>query len=557
MRVVMGLLLSVAACAASESGTGSGSGSGSGSSDQITLDPTGFVVDGTRWWTDTSGPRLTGAIAGDGGTLRAYIGTQAVGEPATIDGVSWSLQLPDGTIGTGDTTIDLVLEVAGKPRIGIEQIFDLDTGAPNVTIDAKLHDERGDTISFASGEAVHTHAGAMIDLSSGCPDVYKYAYLTATSAPPYGSETWPNPIVFRFTPASPVGIDAASSAVRVRLDDGTVAVDWALLEGTGTYPFALYRDGSHAIPQLATYDGKIYVDARFHDAFGHETVATSCFHYHPMAAPLEIRPIAHESAGTYLWNMSLPADSPVSWLLGQHDTAVIGQRFVQHAAEPITVQVQVPRPDTVWSKVVADHYVAIDNGTLSLQCGTKAQPSTDPRCLDATYTDVDSSTIGTLSAGATWHAVVIDESTGQLVTGCTGASCTLPARPAGQPPHAYRAIAYLGYVYDLWPMSSVPSEQTLLGRTYTGYAPTTVYKCSHRTLYYDSSEVLHYECQYTTYAHFIAIKSATLDFVHGFQTSFSTSVGGSVALSPIAYQPDPMTSLSSVWDSQTDVLPGQ
>jgi hypothetical protein len=524
----------------------------------ITLDPAGFIVEGSRWWTDASGPKLTGSVSTNGGTVRAYIGSQAVGDPAVINGLAWSIQLPDGSIGATDTPVMVELSAPGEQAVTVEQVFDLDAGKPVVMVDAKLHSELADTISFASGEAVHTHAGPMIDMSSGCPDVYKYAYLTGTSAPPYGSEASPNPIAFHFTADSPVGLDTASSAARVRLEDGTIVVDWALLEAgaDGSYPFTLYRDGSHAIARLATYEGKIYIDARFHDAFGHENVVTSCIQYHPMPAPLEILPIAHETTGYNLWNMSLPADSPVSWLLGQHDTAVAGQRFVQHAAEPITVHVDMKHAGVNWTKIVADHYVATDVSTQWFQCGTATSYSTDPRCQPPTYTDTDTPSFGSLSTGATWHAVVVDELTGNPASVCTGTTCTLPARQAGQAPHPYRVISYIGYVNDLWPMSSVPSEYTLLGRTYTGYAPTTVYGCTTKDVWFDNLNVRHFECQYTTYAHFIALDQATLAFL-GITTSYSASVGGNVPLESVGYEPIEITSGYHYWDSQVDVLPGQ
>src|SRR3569623_1537183 len=55
------------------------------------FDPTGFVDDGVRWWTNKPSPTHHGTIRnGAGQTLTAYINTTAVGL-ATLTGTTWSL----------------------------------------------------------------------------------------------------------------------------------------------------------------------------------------------------------------------------------------------------------------------------------------------------------------------------------------------------------------------------------------------------------------------------------------------------------------------------------
>src|SRR5258708_38045127 len=119
-----------------------GSGSGSGSSTctencagSFTLDPAGFIVQGDRWWTATSGPKLAGTIESSGGMLQAFVGTTSVGT-AAIAGTSWSLELPAGTIAGGDTTISLRLTAAGAQPVEQAQVFALDDGKPAVTSDS-------------------------------------------------------------------------------------------------------------------------------------------------------------------------------------------------------------------------------------------------------------------------------------------------------------------------------------------------------------------------------------------------------------------------------------
>jgi hypothetical protein len=65
-------------------------------------------------------------------------------------------------------------------------------------VDTTIHDERGDTIDFATGEPNHTHAGAPITLgATGCPAVFKYGYLLDPTRP-FGKESTPNPIAWKF-----------------------------------------------------------------------------------------------------------------------------------------------------------------------------------------------------------------------------------------------------------------------------------------------------------------------------------------------------------------------
>ncbi len=69
-------------------------------------------------------------------------------------------------------------------------------------------------------------------------------------------------------------IDDSATAYRVRLDDGTVALDWTptLPDGDGLYTVRLYRNGNPSLPLLGDHTGKMWVDVRFKDLQGDETV---------------------------------------------------------------------------------------------------------------------------------------------------------------------------------------------------------------------------------------------------------------------------------------------
>ncbi len=546
------IFMFLAACAAQpvvHHGTGSGSGS-----DSFTLDPTGFIVQGDRWWTTSSGPTLTGTIE-HAGTLQAYVGTTAIGAPATISGSTWTIALPPNTIAPGGTAI--ALRLGGEEH---DQLIALDGGKPAITSDSRMLDERGDTISFATGEPVHTHAGAVIDLGSGCPDVYKYAYLT-DERPAYATETSPNPLAWHLSAASPVGIDPLTSQYRVRTEQTSIA-DWTPVapDANDIYTIELHRDGAHPIAELGNRDGVMYVDVEVKDTLGNATATTYCFHYHPLAAPLDVQPIAAETATENLWQLSLPTDQPVSHLLDSEVTTVprvVGQRFVQHAAEPINLQIAVASPAGTWGKTVASHYLAAATGTTS--CGDSLSGFvTTGRCSRFTIiSNRDTTTSGSLASGS-WSVEVVDEATGQAASACSivglVASCAIPARATGSPPHAYRLVTFVDGVSDLWPAATGPfNEYSLANRIYTGLPADIV---SHCDLSYSSTAngVTQYYCNYTDYDHFIALYNAELSFAP-FQLSYAASVGASVALAPVPYALP--ASPAFTWNSGTDILPGQ
>jgi hypothetical protein len=491
-----------------------------------------------------------------GGALHAYVDGAVVGPPATISGHSWSLDLPPGTIVAAGTTIDLELSAPGATAAEVTQLIALDDGMPVISSDSRMTDERGDTISFASGEPVHTHRGAIVDLGTGCPDIYKYAYLTDTT-PAYATEATSNPIAWHLSGASPVGIDPTAGAYRVRTSDVNVVLDWAPVvpDQQDIYTIALHRNGARAITELGTRDGKLYVDVTLRDRLGAATTATYCIAYHPMAAPLEIQPIAQESAGqpVSLWSLTLSAAAHVSAVLNASlYPRVIGQRFVQHSAEPIALDLVLAPPTGTYAKTVASVFVAQTVGTVG--CGNEVSGwSTDARCQTATYTNTSTPSSGTLSSGS-WSIHVLDEATNAEV--CTSyqlhSACTIPARATGAAAHAYRVIAYLDNVANLWPTARGPyDEYTAANRTYTGLAPSTLSKCNTKHLQMVNG-INYYTCDYSTYTNVVALASAKLNF-DPFHIAFQTSIGGG-PLAPVAYALP--TAPAMTWDAGTSILPG-
>jgi hypothetical protein len=522
----------------------------------FTIDKTGFIDDGTRWWTSRGNPSLAGTIADPAGaSLEAYIGTTKVGT-AIINGTAWAIQLPANSIAETDTLVTLRL-VTSTTTIEESQVFALDDKAPTATLVGSIKDERGDTIDFSTGEAVHTHAGAAIDLSgTGCPSVYTYGYLMDETPPTYGRETAPNPLAWQITVADSTGIDSMDSAYRVRDVSGAVLYDWTSIspDASGVYAVRLFRN---KIPALGSKTGHMFVDARFRDPFGNESTKSVCFDNHPMAAPFEIETM--QKATVFGW--TLAGDSPISTLsIYTPGATLYSQHVVQYANEPVKVSVGAPGAAITYSRTAVDHFVATGTATgfacpdPSSPCDGGAAPTNGPD---------DVLTNDAVPGGSTfWYATVIDEADGHTVVARSdnGAVFTMPARSSGTP-HSYRIDFNLG-VSDWYlapPRAGLTSsigEFSLNYVTYTGWNPTAGPKtCSHSTCRLLSSGDPLCTCTTgTAYSEYRALQSMSVSF--GAYTQQYTSATSTAAFEPVAaYASSAVHVPAMTWNAGTDTLP--
>ena len=563
MRKVL-LIATLSACAATHSAPGKGSGSGSGSGSgmpactencagSFTIDDTGFIVQGDMWWASTSAPKLTGTIETNGGTLKLYSGDVAVGT-ATIANGTWFVELPDGTIPTTGVTLHFELTAAGAQKVTQDQLFQLDNGMPAFTSNSIMRDERGDAISFTTGEPVHAHAGAAIDLGNGCPNVFKYTYLTDVT-PKYVTETSPNPLAWHVSIASPVGIDDTGTSYRVR-DAASTVVDWTAMspDADGSYTIELHRDGAHPVADLGIYDGMIYVDVQARDDFGMTSTQTYCINYQRLAPPLDIQPMQKST----LFGFTLADDSPISEVLNNvGGPPAFSQVFVQHAAEPVTMGVSLSAPTGKYNLVAADDYIKLGSGSVT--CGTKAEPDTTTKGCSTVIspgTNQDTTTTNAALTKGNWSVVVFDDVAGVPYSACTSngafATCSIPARADGAAPHPYRVVAYGDDMENLWPTKTGPFGEFIeASRNYTGNAPIEFSHCDILTV---NTTTTVRTCSYSTWAHIRAISSASVAF-DAFDLSYSARLSGQ-QLVPVPYA-YPEKSAPFTWDLGTDVLPGQ
>lgn len=387
---------------------------------------------------------------------------------------------------------------------------------PPGTIYGHIKDERGDTIDFSTGEPVHSHAGPSVDLSTGCPAVYKYAYLTSKQAPSFGSEVTLNPLAFHVQ-TDPASSDPTASEYRVRTDDGHTLLDWTPMapDADSVYTMTMHRDDSAPMQALGTSVQKMYVDARFRDTSGTQTTVTGCWENHPLAAPLQVGQLTNGA----LFGMTFAASSPISAVLesnlaGNWGGIVATLPFVQTTAEATAITVALPKPTGTETVAALTVDIPTSVTTVSLECG----PVTfDPGCnhYRATRTALDSS--GPLIG--VWDLHVIDDASGTWICSNNGVDdgavvrepCTIPARTDG-PPRGYHVVLSLSSS-NLAPIAhAFYDEYTVAAKHFTGTAPTDDSGCSQfRTRLINN--VAYTSCVQTTTASLTtALQTAHIDF---------------------------------------------
>ncbi|MEO6774241.1 MAG: hypothetical protein ABI467_14675 [Kofleriaceae bacterium] len=333
-------------------------------------------------------------------------------------------------------------------------------------------DERNDTIDFSSGQPLHTHGGSAIALAEGsCADVYKYAYLMSALPPMYGHENAVNPIAWQVAGGD---TNPSQTSYRVRDDANHTLLDWTTTTADvqGQYAITLYRDGAHGIPAIGTTEGTIHLDVRFHDLQGNEIIKSGCWVNHPLAAPIFVG--APDLGG--LFNMTLPANAPISSVMTTPGVPYRTFKLRQQTAEPITLELSAPAPGGTVSKMAVDTWVNI--GTTPVLAG----PCSESSACDQPSIPT-SSTPSTAPLVAGWSIVIVDETTNTTL--CSAMSlnltCTLPPRAANQPAHDYLVQIFVGGVIPLHVGGNLDVNSEWTAGTfgmYTGTAPgTTVYYC--------------------------------------------------------------------------------
>jgi hypothetical protein len=523
----------------------------------LTLDSTGFfVADDDRWWTVMTGPELRGTVDDPSNpTIQAFVGGSAVGLPATISGDAWSLRLPDGTLTADGVSIVIRLE-AGDRTIELAQtlVGDVDGPALALAASAQVIDERGDAVDFSSGMPHHDHLGPAVALGTGCPDVYKHAYLLEPT--PEGTEVAANPLRFpaEVTDLAPIH---ATAEYRVRLAGGVELQTWTaggagvdVAAGLVEHPIDLVRTVGIGTPELATYEGELEVDIRITDWAGRQAMSTWCWTHHPLAAPLEVGPAGEAPGGMSDW--LLQSDPPLSQLLNVDGTyaPVIDAPFTQYTSDIVYVDIDLtpPSPAGSWAKTIVDDYILV--GTEPGE-PIACIPDTGAPCPTTLPPRPDPLTNGPLGGSLEW-TVLLYEGTG-YVGECTsiGAQqyrCTVPGR-AGGAPRPFRIAAAVRNLHDLRPNTvgaTTPpyAENTLLGLTYSGKSLGVSSVCSSASTC----------APMNVFERIVAVDEAAVNF-NAITMGLSTTADPSIPAASPAYLPPTVSSAAS-WNGGNDDLPG-
>ena len=526
----------------------------------LTIQPTqDFVVDNNRWWTATSNPIVRGTFYGATASVVQVV-VNGNGTLAALQGNTWTVQLPVGSIAPQDTWIKVMMTDPSGGLVELMQLMNLDNAAPAITLQpSKLRDERGDTVDFSSGEPVHVHAGAEIDLAGApCPAVYKYGYLMDASAPQYGSAATPNPLAWKLTIAD-TKLDPTSKAFRVRTDANQTMINWTPMpapDAVGVHRIELTRSGgAYPIAALGTRSGRFYIDVRARDWNGLEANASYCFDHHPLAAPVAVQPLH----GAELFSMSFAGDSAFSKFLNLDGSRgdVITQTIVQHVAEPVTIEWSATGGALQYSKTFLYDYV-IDYIFQPINCPTG---TTDSRCRVFTDPAHTAPTTETGSVTPAYKVVVRDGVTGDVIHASTNAQIVfqLPGRGTSEAAHPYVITLTSGGWADIRPpdlftyLGETVGEFTLLGKKFTGVAPfaSPGVSCSQILNTGYGPQCLYLEQHYRI----SALDRVTLS-VAPFTATVKTGANSS-ALSAAPYiAATALTSGTLAWDSGDDDLPG-
>ena len=554
----------------SDAGSGSGSGMDAGGSGSLTIDATDFIVQNNVWWTNTSGPTLHGTFQGPAGAAVSVTVDSGTPMSATLTGSTWAISLPANTITSSAAAVKIALTDASGSDIELAKTIGLDSAPPSITVQgSSIHDERGDTIDFSTGEPIHTHAGALTDLGgAGCPAVYKYAYLM-DAAPTFGSSTSANDLMWKFR-IDDAKLLAGSQQFRVRSDANAVLVPWTALPATDAAGYSSVKltrnGGAFPIASLGTRAGQFFIDVRATDWGNHSTTSSFCFDNHPLAAPLSVSPFKKGA----LFGYTVVNDADIAAMMQSGATAqVVTQEILQETAEPVTIAwTATAGSSPAYSSTSMSGWVAeyTSNGPM-------CQPgNTNPQCVMATAPTnypaaSESSATGTLGYPS-YTVTLRDEVTGSVLASASSSpfstppnvipplTWTIPARTASEAPHGYRFEISLGGYSEIVPILGLYSEDnavhTLMGATYTGGGASNLKtQCSEmeQTAFGPHCRTL------VTYWDFTAFDQATLAF-QPFASTITTGPDAQTLSTPSYVPASTLTSGAFTWDSGNDDLPG-
>ncbi|MEO8701132.1 MAG: hypothetical protein ABI867_13870 [Kofleriaceae bacterium] len=284
------LATTLAACTPQQTGMATGDDVADDDDDDVpsgalTVDDTGFFVDGAVRWTANPAPTVTGTVEEANATIEIFAGTQRIAE-TKARGNTWSIAFPADVLGVIPTDITFSASAASATRkLAVDATPPLTSALPTI-----VKNEQNDVVTFGANGTIVSHAhvdtGQTTLGDASCPDVFKHAYLMD----PGDS----NPIHWELRASDDgVGIDPASAMVRVGLRDGSNFGPWrpltgTVIDGSIDYSIDVTRSGSTGDAFVATTEAPMVVQLAVKDRLDREVSLERCWTNHPLAVPLVV-----------------------------------------------------------------------------------------------------------------------------------------------------------------------------------------------------------------------------------------------------------------------------
>ncbi len=377
----------------------------------VALDDADFYLDpetGVRW-TAASGPVLHGTLSEANVEAVEVLVAGAVAATATIGtgAMTWSAQLPEGRItSAGVEVVIRALDRAGNVTSTAPVLARLDATPPSLLVEPSLvYDERlsreiyEDDAPSNTWVQRHLVQGTPLDLAQSmqgaCVTLGKFSHLLGASLP-LGAAGSLNPLRLSAVVSDDgVGIAPATTQMRVSVN-GSEALPWTPVDGTPIAPMAkrhelpLSREGTLAIPALATTEGVYLVELRAVDRLGRVSSTARCWNHKLLAPKLKLTEGDGAIATGFdlaLYSTALGASGPAGNVSGKllsatpQGAAVWQWRVRNYVAAPIYLTVRILPTDIAVSKsfLVKETLLTSDAGVYE-SCGTALPPNPPPRC---------------------------------------------------------------------------------------------------------------------------------------------------------------------------------
>lgn len=381
----------------------------------VSLDDADFYLDpdtGVRW-TATSGPMLHGALSeANIETVEVLVaGNVAASATVGTGAMTWSAQLPEGRITSAGVDVAIrARDRAGNVTTIAPVQVRLDATPPSLLVEPSLvYDERlsreiyEDDAPSNTWVQRHLVQGTPLDLAQSmqgaCVTLGKYSHLLGASLP-LGAAGSLNPLRLSAV-VSDDGVGIAPNTTQMRVSvNGAEALPWTPVDGTPIAPMAkrhelpLYREGTLAIPALATTEGVYLVELRAVDRLGRVSQQARCWNHKLLAPKLKLTTGAETGSiatgfDLALYSTALGAAGPAGNVSGKLlsatplGAAVWQWRVRNYVAAPIYVTVKIPLTDIAVSRSFLVKETFVDEQGTYLSCGTARPQQPPPQCIIA------------------------------------------------------------------------------------------------------------------------------------------------------------------------------